>query len=176
MTLVVAPTTEDLYTKLRQLIIDVVPALVPVIRGLANRVAMPPPSPGFVAMTATLISPHRTPVETWDNSNPNPAAISIEQGTIVRVQLDCYGSLAQDWAVMLATVMRTDYAVRLLAPVSPLYAEDPIQGALTNAEMQYEQRWIIGARLQYNPVVSTPMQFANTAEITLINVDEAYPP
>jgi hypothetical protein len=51
-----------------------------------------------------------------------------------------------------------------------------MQAALVNGEEQYEERWIVGANLQYNPVVSTPQQFADTLEATLINVDEAFPP
>lgn len=176
MPLVVAPTLQDVYTLLRAFLIGVVPAGVVILQGLANRVAMPPPVPGFVAMTAVLLNPHRTPVETWDHNNPNPAAIAFEQGTLIRIQLDCYGETSADWAVMLMTMLRTDYACRALAPVAPLYADNPIQAALIDAEAQYEQRWIVGANLQYNPVTSTPMQFANAAQVDLINVDERYPP
>lgn len=177
MTLVVTPTFEDLYTRLRVLIVDVVPAGVEVIQGLGNRVPMPPPSPGFVCMTATLLNPLDTPVESWDGDNPDPDAIAYQQSMAVRVQLDCYGALSGDWATMLATVLRTEYAVDLLGPtVAPLYADNPIMAPLIDAEAEYEQRWIVGANVQYNPVTSTPMQFADTAEIELINVDEAYPP
>lgn len=177
MPLVVSPTFEDLYTALRAFVVDVVPAEVDVVQGLGNRVSSPDPVPGYVAMTANLITPHRTPVETWDNDNPSPDAIAIEQGTLVRVQLDCYGRDSADWAVMLAAALRTEYACRLLAPVAaPLYADNPVQAPLIDSEAAYESRWIVGANLQYNPVVSTPMEFADTAEITLINIDERYPP
>jgi hypothetical protein len=177
MPLQVSLTTEDLYTALRRFVLDVVPTGVEVVQGLGNRVSTPPPSPGFVAMTANLISPHRTPVESWERDNPDPNAISIEQGTVVRVQLDCYGPTSGDWAIALVAALRSEYGVRLLAPeAAPLYAEDPIQAPLIDSEGQYESRWIVGARLQYNPVVSTPMEFADTAEVTLINIDERYPP
>lgn len=176
MPLVVTPTLQDVYTKLRSLVIDVVPALVQVVQGLDNRVPMPPMSPGFVNMTARIFSPHRTPVASWDHISINPSAVSFEQGMIVHVQLDCYGAASADWAVMLVTVLRTEYACELLTPVAPLFAKDPVQAPLTNGEEQYEERWIVDGRLQYNPIVSTPMQFANAAEIDLINVDERYPP
>lgn len=176
MPLVVSITMEDVYTKLRTLVLDVVPAGVVCIKGLPNRAAMPPPVPGFVTMTATTNKPLRTPVDTWDRVAANPSTISIEQGMGVRIQLDCYGAASADWAVMLATIMRNDYGCRLLAPMAPLYADDPIQAALVNGEEQYERRWIVGAHLQYNPVISTPMQFADTAQATLINIDERFPP
>lgn len=182
MPLVVAPTLQDVYTLLRAFVISVVPAGTEVIQGLENRASMPtPPTPtpagwGFVCMTATVLRGHRTPQESWDISDPDPVAISIEQGILVRVQLDCYGPVSADWAVMLTALLRTDYACRVLAPVAPLYADDPVQAALVNGEEQYEERWIVGANLQYNPIVSTPMEFANTAAVTTINVDERYPP
>lgn len=177
MTLTVSITQEDVYTRLRALVIDVVPAGTEVVQGLGNRVAMPDEPNGFVAMTANLLTPHRTPVETWDRDNPDPNAIAIEQGTLIRVQLDCYGPLSGNWAVMLAAIFRTDYGVRLLGPdVTPLYVDDPTQAALVNGEEQYEERWIVGARLQYNPVIMTAMEFADTLEVDIINVDEAYPP
>ena len=176
MPLVVSITQEDVYTLLRTLVIAVVPAGVGVVRGLGNRTSMPPPDPGCVVMTATGFTNHRTPVESWDRDSSNPDAIAYEQGTLLRVQLDCYGANSQDWAVALATILRTEFACRILAPCAPLFADAPMQAALINSEAQYEQRWIVGANLQYNPVVSTPMQFADTAEVTLINVDERFPP
>jgi hypothetical protein len=176
MPLAVSPTLTDLYTKLRVLVVNVVPVGVEVIQGLDNNVPMPPASPGFVAMTAVLMHPHRTPVQTFDMNNPNPNALSIEQGMTVVVQLDCYGALSADWAAMLATLLRTEYACTLLAPHAPLFAKDPMQAALVNAEAQYEKRWIVEANLQYNPVVSTPAEFADTLEVNTINVDVSYPP
>lgn len=177
MPLVVAPTLQDVYTRLRVLALDVVPVGVEVVQGLDNRVPMPPPVPGFVRMLAVLLTPHRTPVEDFDRNNPNPNAISIEQGMTIRVQLDCYGALSADWAAMFATLLRTSYACDVLGPdVAPLFAKDPMQAALVNAEAEYEQRWIVEANLQYNPVVSTPAEFANTLEVNTINVDESYPP
>jgi len=174
--LVVAPTLQDVYTLLRAFLVGVVPAGVQVVQGLNNRSSTPAPVPGFVAFTATLMNPHRTPVEMWDRDDTDPDSIEIEQGLLLRVQLDCYGAASADWAVMLAALLRTEYACRALAPVAPLFADNPMQAALVNSEAQYEERWIVGANLQYNPVVSTPMQFADTAEVALINIDERFPP
>lgn len=175
MPLVVSITLQDVYTRLRALVLDVVPLNTQVVQGLGNRAAMPVGP--FVCMTANLLNPHRTPVESWDNSIPDPNSISIEQGMLVRVQLDCYGPESGDWAVMLCAALRSEYAVRLLGPsVAPLFADNPLQAALVNGEEQYEERWIVGANLQYNPVVSTPQEFADTAAIEIINIDERYPP
>ena len=178
MTLAVSITIEDVYTKLRTLVLDVVPVGTEVVQGLGNGVPMPAgsTSSGFVAMTANLFNPHRTPQESWDRVAVNPTQIAIEQGTLIRVQLDCYGPLSANWAVMLMTILRSDYGVRLLGPdVTPLYADNPMQAALINGEELYEQRWIVGANLQYNPVIMTAAEFAATLEVDIIEVDEAYP-
>lgn len=176
MALAVSITLQTVYTKLRALLVDVLPVGLPIIQGLGNRVPMPPRVPGFVSMTVNLNKALRTPIDTWDHASANPASIAIEQGMQIRIQLDCYGPESADWAVIITTILRNDYAFRLLAPVSPLFADDPVQAALTKSEEQYEERWIVGANLQYNPVVTTPMQFANVAQVDLINIDEAFPP
>jgi hypothetical protein len=78
---------------------------------------------------------------------------------------------------MLTTILRSEWGVGQLAPeVVPLYAEDARMAPLIDAERQYEQRWIVGAVLQYNPTTSTPMEFAATLGAELANVDETYPP
>lgn len=176
MTLVVSLTTDDIYKKLGDMLVGILPAGVKVIQGWPDRAAMPEPVPGFAAMSCNLLKTLRTPVQTWDTSNLNPNALSIEQGTKVRVQVDFYGAQSGDWAIILATVMRNDYACTALAPMAPLYCDDPKQAPLVNAEAQYESRWIVDTYLQYNPVITAPMQFADELNATLINVDERYPP
>lgn len=172
----VSITLDDVYTLFRALALSVLPINVQVVKGIPNRAATPPPVPGYVSMTVTANRGLRTPVDTWDLTNPNPTVITIEQGMQLRIQLDCYGADSAQWAVLFVTLLRNDFGVKALAPVAPLYADDPIQAALVNGEEQYEQRWIVGANLQYNPTVTIPMQFANQAGISLINVDESYPP
>lgn len=177
MTLVVTPTLDDVYTKLGGFIEGVVPAGVPVIQQPVNRAAMPPPSPGFVGMTARVGERIMTNLDHWNPADVAPTDIAIEQAVHLSVQLDCYGVASGDWAIMLSTVLRDEFGCTGLAPIlSPLYCDDPRFAPLIDAEEQYEYRWIVGAVLQYNPVTSIPMQFANVAEATLINVDESYPP
>lgn len=177
MALTVSIALEDVYAKLRAFILTVVPVGVQVIQAVENRVAMPPASPGFIAMTARVQNRIMTNVDSWDRDAMDPTAIDIEQAIRLGVQLDCYGADSGDWAVMLSTVLRDEYSMPFLAPIlAPLYTDDPKFAPLIDGEEQYERRWIVGAVLQYNPVVSTPMQFAGEAEATLINVDEAYAP
>ena len=168
-------TAEDVFTKLRALVQYVVPLEVEVVQGLDNRVPMPPGP--HVVMTAGRLTPHRTPQVEWDRNNPAVDSFQIEQGTLFRVQLDCYSPLAQNWAVMLSALFRNDKGVELLAPsVVPLYCSEPKQAALVDGEQQYIDRWIVDAHVQYNPVISVPQEFANAAEVEVINVDERFPP
>lgn len=148
-----------------------------VLQGLPNRSAMPPASPGFVAMQLTRTSRLRYNIDTWDTTNPAPEVISIEQGTKVWMQLDFYGASAGDWAVITSTLLRDEVGVLALLPnCVPLFTSEPMLAPLDDDEEQYEQRWVMEAYLQYNPVVTVPMDFADTLTVDVINVDEMYPP
>jgi hypothetical protein len=148
-----------------------------VIQGLPNRTAMPPASPGFVSMQIGRTKRLRTNVVTWDTTIDDPTSIQIEQGTEVQMQVDFYGSAAGDWCVAFEALWRDETGCLALEPVGdPLYTDEGQLAPLEDDEEQYEQHWTITGILQYNPVVSPPMQFADTLSISLTNVDEAYPP
>lgn len=146
-----------------------------VVQGYPNRV--PAPVGPYVLMTDVANKRLRTNVDTWDTTNPAPTTMQQEVGMNLSMQLDLYGPASGDWAVILTALLRDEVGCGALAPsVQPLYSTDPVRAPLTNAEEQYEDRWIITAELQYNPTVSTSQEFANTLAVDLINVDEAYPP
>lgn len=181
MALTVTPDFDALVAKLGDLIASVVSGppgpVVPVIQLQANRTSMPPAVPGFVGMTPRIQARIATNVEKGWYGEIDPQAIQLEQSVSVAVQCDFYGASAANWATMFSTVMRSEYACRQLAPIAaPLYNDSPKQAPLIDGEEEYEQRWIVTAYVQYNPVTSTPEQFANTLEATLINVDVSYPP
>jgi len=183
MSLNVAPVQADLYRLVKTLVVTATgldPSLV--IQGQPNRAAMPPAAPGFVMMQATVTKRLRTNIDRWDLTAP-ANSIDTEQGTQIRVQLDLYGESAGDWGVILCTLLRSEYACTILAGADPanptcvpLYSADPFNAPLDDSEAQYESRWTLEAILQYNPVTTVPAQFADTLTVTLINVDETYPP
>lgn len=147
-----------------------------VLQGLPNRTAMPPASPGYVTMELQTFRRLRTNQTTWDLIDP-ATALTIEQGTMLVMDLDFYGALAGDWAVIMCTLLRDEVGCVALAPAcQPLYADDGFMIPLDDDELQYELRWHMEAVLQYNPVITAPMQFFETAEVELINVDATYPP
>lgn len=175
----VSPPQLDVYIVVQAFVMSVTGLGMPlVIQGLPNRAAMPPAAPGFVSMQLTRVKRLRTNEVTWDYSAITPTELAVEQGTELRLQLDLYGAASGDWGVMLQTLLRDEAGCVALAPTcQPLYSSDATQVDLEDDEQQYEQRWTIEAILQYNPVTSVPQQFANTfGPVTVINVDEAYPP
>lgn len=177
MTLVTAPDTSLIFTALRTFVLSIVPSGVEVVQGLDNRVPMPPASPGFVNMTLISQQRLRTNQDSYVDPTPTTGSRSMEQGTEITIQLDCYGADSAVWAAQLSTVLRDELACDALAPyAAPLYADDPTLAPLIDSERQYEARWIVGAVLQWNPATVTAQQFAATLDATLINVDEAYPP
>lgn len=105
---------------------------------------------------------------------------SVEQETGIAIQLDVHGPLSSDNAQTISTLFRDEYAVDSFAAQSPavavpLYTEEPRQMAFINEGQQYEDRWVVEAMLQANPVVEVPQQFADSVTGEAISVEAAYP-
>ena len=172
----VSPVPDDVFAALGAFIQTVLGTGIPVIRGIDNEVPMPAASPGFVNMTALFQIPLATNQDTWDETNAAPTEFSVERDTRIDIQMDCYGAASGSWAAMLSTLLRDQYGCAQLAPnCQPLYAEDARMLPLEDGEDQYEERWAVTAAIQYNPVTVLPMQFADTLDVGLINVDVVYP-
>ncbi len=161
----------NIITALRALILSVV-TNCEVIRTQVNRVAMP--KGDFIAITPINNVPLSTNVDTYTIDTKN-----ILRGTQFNIQLDCYGSIAQERATTLSMLLRDDYACRFFADsgfdIQPLYATDPLQLPIVTGEEQYLSRWMFQAALQYNPVISVPQDAATELVVGLIDVEVAYP-
>jgi hypothetical protein len=90
---------------------------------------------------------------------------SVLQPVQVTVQIDIHGPASPDNAQIITTLLRDEYATDLFASsgfdVTPLYANDPRQMPFTNGEQQVENRWVVDAVLQCNPILTVPQQFAD---------------
>lgn len=112
-----------------------------------------------------------------------PASMNLEEGVQLRVQIDCYGPQstaiaagAEDWATMLSTTLRDNFGVVALAPnLTPLHADEARFVPLEDGEDQYEERWMLEAFFQYNPVTTVPQQYANVAKLTTLDVPSQAP-
>lgn len=168
------PSLQSLYAVLIPFIASVLGLQdTQVVLGLANRAAMP--LPGFVLVQA--ISRHRlaTGLEIPDQTSADPTAMAIEQAVEFTVQIDAYGPNSSSWADTLTTLLRNEVGCVALAPnAAPLYADDARMAPLTDAEAQYEERWIIEATFQVNPVTSVVQQYADTLAIDVVSVTEEF--
>lgn len=179
MTLAIAPDLDAVMTRLRALILDVLPSGIEVIQGPVNRVAQP--KGPHVVMTPLFDMRLRTNVTRYNRPTDPPPAIGsadIEQGTEVHVQLDFYGgvgatpSAPNQWAMAVCTIFRDEYAADALAPeAAPLYIDDARMIPLVVGEEQYLVRYSSTAHLQYNPVTTKPQEFAEQLGVTLIDAE-----
>lgn len=179
MTVTVSIPQSAVYAKLGAFIVTVLGLdAAHVVQGYDNRVPMP--LGPFVAMSSVLMKRLRTNVDTIGGplGDGDPSSISAEQGTEVDVQIDCYGPASADWAIILTTLLRDNVGCLALAPTcAPLSADNPIRAPLENSEEQYEDKWIVTALLQYNPVVTTSVQSANVlGPVGIVDAETAYGP
>lgn len=174
MAVTVTPSISDVYSALRALLQIVVPVGTEVIRGLGNRV--PEPAAPFVAMT--LITEHRltTNIVEYDDPGSGIGMKAIEYQVQLMMQLDFYGPLSAEWSAATSALFRDEFACTALAPVcQPLYADDGQMMPLINGEEEYEERWMVGGNLQWNPILTTPQQFSDTLSVDLVNVEVEFP-
>jgi hypothetical protein len=186
MSLVTSPTLQDIFTVLAPWLVSVTGLpQANVLQGIPNRTAAPLAAPGYITMTMIRRDRLNTNIDTWDQTIDDPDETTQETHFAVTVQLDFYSGPSEgnssgsafDWCSMIESLWRDDVAVQALAPtIAPLYTNASRMAPLDDSEDQYEQRWILEAVLQYNPVTSVPTQFADALTLTVINVDEAYPP
>lgn len=149
-------TDKQVFDALRAFLLVILPTGTEIVRALDNKVAMP--KGNFVVMRAVTQTRLATNITeyTLDNAGDTKSSKQeIEYG----IQLDVYGSNAANNAMTISTLFRDAFAYESFGDnVKPLYCDDPKQLEFSNAEMQYENRFMIMAYLQCNPVVSTPAQ------------------
>lgn len=146
----------------------------PVIRGLQNRT--PEPIGDFIVMTPLFQKRLSTNENSFSDPTPTTGTQNSQQSIQWTVQLDCHGVTSADRAAIITTLLRDQDGCDGLAPlVQPLFCDDAHQLPFVNGEAQIEEVWSITAVFQYNPVVTTAMQFFDTATVAIIEIDAAYP-
>ena len=101
--------------------------------------------------------------------------------TEVTIQIDVHGPNSGDNSTIIEGLFRSEVGVVTMGggsdwQIVPLWIDEAHQVPFVNAESQWEERWTMDARMQINPIIGTPQQFADQVVTTLIEVDEAYPP
>lgn len=174
MAATISLTDQDVFTALRAFLVAILPANTPVVQAQDNLVPMP--VSGFVAMTSKSTERLETNLDAYTDTGTNPGTRGQTVPTRYVIQIDVYGADSPQWAAIIQGLFRSSYALETFpATVRPLHADDPIQIPLINGEHNYEQRWKLDAHMQYNPVITTSQDFADTLSASLVSVERTYP-
>lgn len=127
--------------------------------------------PGGVGTYA--VAPSQTVTETTLSAG----GATKEQSTEFVMQADVHGPSSGDNAQTISTLFRDGYAVDQLdsTGVTPLYADEPRQMPFITGADQYEDRWSVDLHMQIKPVVTVPQEYADSVDMTLVDVDVAFP-
>ena len=126
-----------------------------------------------------------SPSQTVADGTLSAGQKSLTQTAEITVQIDFHSnnSLAGDWAQTVSTCLRDEFGTTFfaaLAPplngVVPFYADDPEMRPFINAENAWEWRWTLDARFGIDQVVSTPLEYADSATVITKDVSALYPP
>lgn len=151
------------FTALRALLVAMLPTGTEIAQGQVNRVPMPAGA-NFVIMTALRRDQMATTTHAYADPAPTTGTEDIARSTTFEFQLDVYGPASADNAQVVTTLLRDAWAVEQMngTGLAPLYCDDPRQMPLIAGEQQWIQRWSIPCALHGTPVVTVPMQFADT--------------
>jgi len=167
---------DNLFAALRTFLLSILPASVEVFKAQGNRVPEPKVV-DFVVMTPSGRTRLSTNTDVYDKFIKTRR---VTQATRFSVQLDVHGPSSGDNSQLITTLFRDLYGTEKFSTenfdISPLYTTDPHQIPFINAEEQFEDRWVIGAELQFNPTVILSQDFSNSLDIAIINVEATYPP
>jgi hypothetical protein len=184
-------TQQNVFVAVRGFLQSLLPG-VDVIQGQINRVPSPA-ADNYVVMWPLFQEALATNLQAYQSPDAGPLGTSSYlQATKVTLQLDVHGTASTDNAVLITTLWNSDYGVTAIQAqgydIAPLYTSTPRQAPFTTGEQQWDDRWVIDAVLQTNPVTTVPQDFAIELEVTtgppgavgltvgLIDVDVAYPP
>lgn len=120
-----------------------------------------------------------TPSQTVTSRTLASGGALLMQPTEFSVQIDVHGPNSADNAQTVTTIFRDWSGVDIFAAtgldVTPLTISDPRQIPFINDSQQYENRWVIDASVQVNPVLRLPQQFADQLSADLIAADNEFP-
>lgn len=185
--LAITPTVQQFYAALNAFIQEVtgLPE-TQVVQGLGNRAAMP--APGFVCFQIVTRRRLRTNIDTPDEVNQDPTDMTITEGVELGVQINCFGPEdptaavgSLDWANLLSSTLRDEFGCDFFEQqlgvglCDPLYADEARLLQLVDGEEQYEEGWAVDAHFQLNPTTTVPQQYADTLDLTMINVQASFP-
>lgn len=180
MTATVDITELDLRIALQAFLMDITGLTIDnVLVGQQNLTPMP--LHDFIIMTPLKqigLSTNRVKYD--DNGVYGEGKQLNQRSTQWPCQIDCYGENAADYAAIIGTLIRSDFACEWFRQngnvITPLYCSDPHQTTMINGEQQYEGRWTMEFIGQFNPSVTTRQDFMDSITVGVIAADLKYPP
>lgn len=143
--------------------------------GLAANTRVLAPISGAGGVGTYLVAPSQTAALTLMSTSQE----LVTEPTEYTVQIDVHGPNSADNAQAISSLFRDAYATQTFAAlnpnVQPLHADDPRQIPFINGENQIENRWVVTAVMQANFTVDVPQQYADEANVNLIEVESAFP-
>ena len=157
----------DVFTALRSFLQYLFPN-VEIIQSQQNR--NPPPKGAFIAMNNVGKRRLATNWRTYTNTEEQKTQNTV-MPTEYTIQVDFYGKQSGERAQVFCALF-FDYTGSDAFPknIRPLYVTDPVQLPLITGEKQCLERWKTEVKIQFNPVISTPMEFLDRVSISLIPV------
>lgn len=177
MSFSISPDQNAVYVAMESFLSGILPENVVVIRGLPNRAAMPPTTPGFVSMQAMFTERLHWGIDTYTEGGVDPPVdYTIQQSLDIAFQIDCYGKDSGSWAAIVTAAFNDTYGCNALGPdCQPLYCNEGRMMPLTNEELEYEERWNLDGHLQWNPVMTVLQEYADELNLTLRDVNVEFP-
>lgn len=185
MAAILAPTEDQLFDAVWGFVAQLFDVSVQpyVFKGFQNMTSTPP------GVTYVVISPGtKERTNQLERSYDANAGLSVNfRNSVYSYQVDCYGPSAPDYADTVSIAWRTLWACDYFAgnnltptpgaplPVTPLYADEPMQLNVVNGEENYEQRFMVKLFLQANQSVSLPQDFFTVAPPVKIVVADDLP-
>jgi len=170
----VTPTYDNVFAVVQAFVLSVIDDQV--IQGQDNFVA---PIKSGVVITPLLQTRLSTNRRGYFDPVTETGAETVSSGMRLTIQIDCYGPQAAQYATIISTLWGDEIACRAMGEyVRPLDADEAKALELTPVDSTaYAPRWMITARLQYNPEVVTSMEFFDAAgPVGLVEADvETHP-
>jgi hypothetical protein len=117
-----------------------------------------------------------SPAQTVTSETMSAGSKTVTESVQWTVQLDLHGPNSGNFAQIVSALFRDEMATDAFAAINPaitpLYADEPRQMPFTNAEQNYEGRYVLEVNLQVDQTISIAQQFADTVTIGLYNVDQ----
>ena len=168
MSATISVAQNDIFSALRSLLVEIVSSDCEIVHGMNNNA--PAPLGDFIVFTPLFMQRLATNETSYADPTPTTGTKGSKQSIQYTFQIDCYGHNAADNAAKITTLWRDDYSCQLLGALcQPLEHTTPKLMPWISSERNYVPRYEFEVTLQYKPITTTAMQFADTVGTITLN-------